>query len=338
MKTRDNPKQLQNTKPKQKIVPGVTGKASPETSSRSPLQAAIDFRTCCPCDGFCPHCTLAPSTPLSIGRPNDRYEQEANRIADESVRCSPGEKTVSREANQAGNRSVTRLPGTGSSSLASRLTNGSSGKPLENKKLQEWETIFGFDFSTVRIHTDDNAVRMNRALNAKAFTSGKDIFFGAGVFNPDTRSGRRLLAHELAHVVQQTNSETAPQIQREQERVNCSTVTDPFHFWQAHVWLPLGDIEENLRDPDEQGYADQISALREVFRNAQLLYGCMRQNRYTARDTSYIRDTLSQLQTALSRMVQDNPNFRGPLQRALDSASAAMYSDPGLPHSFLPGP
>ena len=62
---------------------------------------------------------------------------------------------------------------------------------------------FGKDFSNVRIHTDQAAVDMNRQLKSQAFTHGKDIYFNQGRFNPESKTGKQLLAHELTHVVQQ---------------------------------------------------------------------------------------------------------------------------------------
>ena len=60
-----------------------------------------------------------------------------------------------------------------------------------------------FDFGNVRIHSDDESFKMNRQLSARAFTYCKDIFFGAAQYHPDSNDGKRLLAHELTHVVQQ---------------------------------------------------------------------------------------------------------------------------------------
>lgn len=73
------------------------------------------------------------------------------------------------------------------------------------------EPLFLHDFSKVRVHTDDKAARSARALNAHAYTFGSHVAFGAGQFAPETDQGRRLIAHELTHVVQQQN---APRIQR----------------------------------------------------------------------------------------------------------------------------
>ena len=77
------------------------------------------------------------------------------------------------------------------------------GRPLENAVQGSMEQAFGADFSRVRIHTGTQADSLNRSLNARAFTTGRDIFFKEGNYNPGSSAGRELLAHELTHVVQQ---------------------------------------------------------------------------------------------------------------------------------------
>jgi hypothetical protein len=66
------------------------------------------------------------------------------------------------------------------------------------------EPRFGTDFSAVRVHTDSNAQSLARSVNAQAFTVGNDVVFGAGQYAPESDSGKRLLAHELTHVIQQS--------------------------------------------------------------------------------------------------------------------------------------
>ncbi len=77
------------------------------------------------------------------------------------------------------------------------------GAPLPDSVRQSMEQYFAADFSGVRIHTDEPAVQLSRELGAQAFTQGRDIFFGKGKFNPATRKGEHLLAHELTHTLQQ---------------------------------------------------------------------------------------------------------------------------------------
>jgi hypothetical protein len=82
----------------------------------------------------------------------------------------------------------------------------SSGQPLDANTRAFMEKRFGHDFSQVRVHADEKAAKFAGAVGALAYTVGKDVVFGAGHYAPKTREGRRLLAHELAHVVQQARS------------------------------------------------------------------------------------------------------------------------------------
>lgn len=82
------------------------------------------------------------------------------------------------------------------------------GRPLDDSIRGPMETSFGSDFSNVRIHADRNADSLNQRIHARAFTSGNDIFFSNGTYEPTSRDGQRLLAHELTHVVQQGGADT----------------------------------------------------------------------------------------------------------------------------------
>jgi Domain of unknown function (DUF4157) len=91
-------------------------------------------------------------------------------------------------------------PEIGSSIGAAR----SGGAPLPSAVQADMERQFGTDFSAVRVHTGARSDELNRSVQAEAFTTGTDIFFSAGSFDPAGTQGRELLAHELTHVVQQT--------------------------------------------------------------------------------------------------------------------------------------
>lgn len=110
---------------------------------------------------------------------------------------------------------------TPSSSLDRRLSAQSgAGSALSSDVRSFMEPRFGFDFSQVRVHTDSEAVQMNRELSAQAFAHGHDIYFGSGTYEPGSEAGKTLLAHELTHVVQQTgevqakHSPVSPRVQR----------------------------------------------------------------------------------------------------------------------------
>jgi Domain of unknown function (DUF4157) len=85
-----------------------------------------------------------------------------------------------------------------------------SGQPLDPAARAALEPRFGYDFSGVRIHTDATAAQSASDVSALAYTVGRDVVFGAGQYSPSTASGRTLLAHELAHVIQQRGTAFDP--------------------------------------------------------------------------------------------------------------------------------
>lgn len=85
------------------------------------------------------------------------------------------------------------------------LESASGGKPLPPATRSFFEPRFGRDFGDVRVHTGREAADLNRKLDAKAFTHGSDVYFGASEYRPGSPDGRQLIAHELTHVVQQTD-------------------------------------------------------------------------------------------------------------------------------------
>jgi hypothetical protein len=94
--------------------------------------------------------------------------------------------------------------------LSQRLNNTKGqGNPLPAQTQTEMSQLFNYDFSDVTIHTGADAVQMTQELKAQAFTHGKDIYFNEGKYNPETSSGKQLLAHELTHVVQQNSAQSA---------------------------------------------------------------------------------------------------------------------------------
>ncbi len=95
-----------------------------------------------------------------------------------------------------------------------------SGSPLPEKVQADMEGRFGTDFDDVQVHTDSESAQLSRDLKAQAFTHGRDIYFGAGKYNPDSGQGQELLAHELTHVVQQTGGQTRQPEAEESKELN----------------------------------------------------------------------------------------------------------------------
>gem|GEM_PF-6745389 len=177
-------------------------------------------------------------TKLTISQPGDRYEQEADKIAEEVMRmpelrtvdgseqaqpphirrsCPKCRKKVieqhdEEELLQTKTISIARFESSAnrSSSFSAppivQEVLHSSGRPLDKATRAFMEPRFGYDFSHVRVHTDALAERSTRNVNALAYVVGRDIVFGAGQYAPHINAGRHLLAHELAHVMQQGNN------------------------------------------------------------------------------------------------------------------------------------
>lgn len=85
----------------------------------------------------------------------------------------------------------------------------STGRPLDASTRAEMERRFGQEFGEVRVHTDSDASESARKMQARAYTVGRDVIFGGGQYDPSTKEGQRLLAHELTHVVQQDSGKNA---------------------------------------------------------------------------------------------------------------------------------
>ncbi|MDR0493578.1 MAG: DUF4157 domain-containing protein [Nitrososphaerota archaeon] len=94
------------------------------------------------------------------------------------------------------------------STLIGQLGNSGGGEGLDSKTKNQMENDFGYNFGSVRVHTDNYATNLTSALNAKATCYGQDIYFGKNQFNPNTQEGTNLLKHELTHYQQQTKTGT----------------------------------------------------------------------------------------------------------------------------------
>jgi hypothetical protein len=164
--------------------------------------------------GECAECNKKKSNlqrKLLIGASNDPLEMEADRVADRVLAGStPGPVGGTAASIQ---RLAGRPPGVTAPAPASvDCVLASPGSPMEPLLRQDMEQRFGFDFSQVRVHSGEAPARSAREVNADAYTVRQNLVFGAGRFAPGTTEGRRLIAHELAHVVQQSASNETPSI------------------------------------------------------------------------------------------------------------------------------
>ena len=132
---------------------------------------------------------------LEMTEPSDNEEREADLMADAIVAGGKISRAVEDNASQGG----VAVP-KGMENQLNQCQGG--GRAMPDGLRSMMETGFGQDFSTVRLHTDNQAAEMSSAIHARAFTYGNNIFFNQGQYSPDTPAGQRLIAHELTHVVQ----------------------------------------------------------------------------------------------------------------------------------------
>lgn len=184
-------------------------------------------KSSCACGGGCPGCQAKSA--LNVSRPNDPAEIEADAIADRVMRMSEsgGATTVGAASALAESGRILRkcsaceqdeddrtihlksLPAGGADTTQNpdhvRNAIDGGGRELDVQTKSFFEPRLGYDLSAVRMHTSDAAAESARKLNARAYTLGRDIVFGAGEYQPESESGRHLLAHELAHTTQQAS-------------------------------------------------------------------------------------------------------------------------------------
>jgi uncharacterized protein DUF4157/putative peptidoglycan binding protein len=159
---------------------------------------------------------------LTVGRPNDIHEQEADRVAEQVMQMRepairPQPACMEHGSSRRDQGEVVRIkdfgghePDVGTSIEASLRSLDGGGQSLPQSVRASFEPRFGCDFSRVRVPAEVEAAESARAIHARAFTLGREIVLGAGEFSPESTEGKKLLAHELAHVVQQRQIHPKP--------------------------------------------------------------------------------------------------------------------------------
>ncbi|MBE0523838.1 MAG: DUF4157 domain-containing protein [Methanosarcinales archaeon] len=255
---------------------------------------------------------------LRIGQPGDVYEQEADRVADAVMRM-PEPQAVSQEdphiqrvcqgCEEEELLQTKELSGQNvetSSDLESRINAiRGGGQPLAESERGFFEPRFGHDFSQVRLHTDTRAAETAQAVNARAYTVGQDVVFGTGQYVPGISEGRRILAHELTHVVQQQGNvlkiqrsvasnynvikdnlsygildwaitdEEASEVLEKLDNLSQNDLQDTVQEMRRDEIL--GRLFDNVSDSDEIRFADLLSIIREVERELSGMPDCCKE-------------------------------------------------------------
>ncbi|HWB25761.1 MAG TPA: DUF4157 domain-containing protein [Chitinophagaceae bacterium] len=183
---------------------------------------------------------------LTVNQPGDVYEQEADAVADKIMRmqdvregdsffkispvniqrkcqhCEEEEKKLQRKETSGETSSLT-----GTANYLQSLSG--KGRPLSIEEKNFFEPRFGYDFSNVRLHTDSEANKSAAGINAHAYTHGNNIVFGQSQFQPGSETGRKLIAHELTHTIQQKGG-PAGNIQRQVSQIDINCGNNQINF------------------------------------------------------------------------------------------------------------
>jgi hypothetical protein len=284
----------QTTKPNEK----TRSHLSAQPAAESPFGAGQEF-------GASAGIPLFLQPKLAISQPDDPYEQEADRVAEQVVRmpasavqrqcavCAAGRApcpkceaeapvTVSRKAEGA-------LAGEAPTSVHSTLC--SPGQPLASSTRAFFEPRFAQDLSHVRVHTNGEAQKSAREVNALAYTVGSHVVFGTGRYVPGTPDGQRLLAHELTHVVQQSGGDGFGR-GRSNAPGGLPSIFSPAHGLTAHGGTVLQrDLALEPTNPHPQDVNLSAAQIRDAINFNRL--------RYDEENTRLIQDVVGATQTGV---------------------------------------
>lgn len=175
-------------------------------------------------------------TKLTVGAAGDKYEQEADAIANNIVNMNEGQAAGKTSATSFFQTKLNGEGATASESLTNGIQSGrGSGRRLDLPTNRFLSERLGYSVDHVNIHTGNDAAAMSKQLNAKAFTVGNDIYFDEGRYSPGTKEGKTLLAHEVVHTFQQG---AKPAIQKDENKAG-STVDISFEALPPHLQLTL---------------------------------------------------------------------------------------------------
>lgn len=232
---------------------------------------------------------------LTVSTPGDRYEQQADRVASQVMRMAEPQQPTSYDDGKVPpiGRAQTRRVGANKSgaTLAPTVVHEvlrSSGQPLDPTTREFMESRFSQDFSRVRTHTSAQAAETAQGIGARAYTVGYNIVFGPGQYSPDVGTGKRLLAHELAHVIQQTARSQSPEA-RSVGGVVLGQTSGMLNRWfdlgytswttnfgtaVVHHWVGTEqEWREVLKDADnDETYKTYLEGFLSLINNPELVY------------------------------------------------------------------
>lgn len=249
----------------------------------------------------------------TVGSPDDHLEREADSTADNIVRLpepvNETEKENKEEKLQKQSifrkifrkKSEPEIPVVDEETANGIEMSRGMGEPLSADVMKYMGQRFGADFSKVRVHTDNRAGKLSRKIRAQAFTIGSDIYFGEGKYNPGTTEGKRLIAHELTHTIQQghaTSKEVPPskatrKIQRWSLEGILSAVTDYIPGYKL-ITVIIGKDPVTGKDVPRTG-ENIINGIIGLIPGGKAIFGNLQESGAIARAGQWLDQEISKL-------------------------------------------
>jgi hypothetical protein len=280
----------------------------------------------------------------------DEYKREADLVAEQVMRMP---EPVMRRQSAAGNAEDSLCRGGEKAPIQTKQADGltpkaspilaaqnhfagGGGVPLPQSMRDSFEPRFGHDFSQVRVHADTRAAEAAQAINARAFTIGRDVVFGRGQFAPQTNSGRILLAHELTHVIQQQGGNQAISVGREQlphihaapmsaqRSFECDTGMPITHKWGIFV---TGQLTDLLSYAERGEWSASFDLAEEIASSIFDVFDCLNGvGLSTDSDLSVVREEITQqVLNPLTAATSVIWNFREGVTDSGDTFSSSQF-------------
>lgn len=318
--------------------------AKSKTAARAPAPAPAPAAH--PVRAAVPPGRVQLQSALEVSSPGDAAEKEAVSTARKIVRMpTPPEPAVRPQPLQSPHvarfrdavvqRKAEGQPNVAANVAAEISASTASGSPLPASVRRFMEPRFRTDFRNVRIHTNERAARLNRQLNAQAFTVGNQIFFGRGRFRPEASDGQELLAHELTHTIQQgatiqRSAEEAPVTQQSPQQVQRLGLSDALDYFADKANLIPGfrmftiilGVNPINMSRVERSAANILRAVIEMIPGGALISQALENNGVFARAGAWVEQQINTLGMTGSLI-------RDAIDRFLDSLSWTDIFDLG---------
>jgi len=281
-------------------------------------------------DFFSPSARTAPAVQMkmTVNKVGDKYEQEADKMADKVMRMpapvgvedklqrQPEEKLQKKEDDKiqkapANEDKLQRFsnqapPDVSANTQSAIQSKKAGGQPLPDDVRGFMEPRFDADFSNVRVHHDAEAGGLSNQLSARAFTHENHVFFSHGQYQPGTSEGKQLLAHELTHTIQQGHAiQRSPQISTTAtpppiQRLGVQSVLDKFAEWAYNIpgfrmlTIVMGINPINMRTTDRSA-ANILRAMIEIMPGGHLVTQALDNHGVFAKAGAWIEQQLATL-------------------------------------------